>query len=113
MLFICAYFFFLMKRRPPRSTRTDTLFPYTTLFRSLYALVAASLAERTTGAWIAALSARDIPCSKVPGLADMLDDPHLEEIGFFDVPADYPEGIVRALPQPVLFDGIEIGRAHV
>src|SRR3546814_11424452 len=31
---IC-YVFFLMIRRPPRSTRTDTLFPYTTLFRSL------------------------------------------------------------------------------
>src|SRR3546814_3836955 len=29
------FFFFLMIRRPPRSTRTDTLFPYTTLFRSL------------------------------------------------------------------------------
>src|SRR3546814_19849442 len=28
-------FFFLMILRPPRSTRTDTLFPYTTLFRSL------------------------------------------------------------------------------
>src|SRR3546814_13272296 len=28
-------FFFLIIRRPPRSTRTDTLFPYTTLFRSL------------------------------------------------------------------------------
>src|SRR3546814_3342674 len=27
-------FFVLMIRRPPRSTRTDTLFPYTTLFRS-------------------------------------------------------------------------------
>src|SRR3546814_16353793 len=27
-------FFFLKIRRPPRSTRTDTLFPYTTLFRS-------------------------------------------------------------------------------
>src|SRR3546814_14915530 len=27
-------FFFLMIRRPPRSTRTDTLVPYTTLFRS-------------------------------------------------------------------------------
>src|SRR3546814_12038798 len=26
--------FFIMIRRPPRSTRTDTLFPYTTLFRS-------------------------------------------------------------------------------
>src|SRR3546814_18588247 len=30
------YFFFLMIRRPPRSTRTDTLFPYTTLFRSCH-----------------------------------------------------------------------------
>src|SRR3546814_4000745 len=29
-------FFFLRIRRPPRSTRTDTLFPYTTLFRSGY-----------------------------------------------------------------------------
>src|SRR3546814_9686211 len=31
-----TYFFFLMIRRPPRSTRTDTLFPYTTLFRSAF-----------------------------------------------------------------------------
>src|SRR3546814_14164721 len=29
-----SLFVFLMIRRPPRSTRTDTLFPYTTLFRS-------------------------------------------------------------------------------
>src|SRR3546814_20289904 len=35
-VFLCWFyvFFFLMIRRPPRSTRTDTLFPYTTLFRS-------------------------------------------------------------------------------
>src|SRR3546814_12369537 len=41
-MFVCVdiccivfdFFFFLMIRRPPRSTRTDTLFPYTTLFRS-------------------------------------------------------------------------------
>src|SRR3546814_21113212 len=33
----CFCFFFLMIRRPPRSTRTDTLFPYTTLFRSAVA----------------------------------------------------------------------------
>src|SRR3546814_19960129 len=32
--FCSQYVFFLMMRRPPRSTRTDTLFPYTTLFRS-------------------------------------------------------------------------------
>src|SRR3546814_16048177 len=43
LFFINAFFssinslfvFFLMIRRPPRSTRTDTLFPYTTLFRSV------------------------------------------------------------------------------
>src|SRR3546814_21128293 len=34
-MFCQCLFFFLMIRRPPRSTRTDTLFPYTTLFRSL------------------------------------------------------------------------------
>src|SRR3546814_1102440 len=35
-----SLFFFLMIRRPPRSTRTDTLFPYTTLFRSPKAIIA-------------------------------------------------------------------------
>src|SRR3546814_5561830 len=35
-IFICTFLFFLMIRRPPRSTRTDTLFPYTTLFRSTH-----------------------------------------------------------------------------
>src|SRR3546814_9875958 len=34
MFLYVSRFFFLMIRRPPRSTRTDTLFPYTTLFRS-------------------------------------------------------------------------------
>src|SRR3546814_7258612 len=37
MIWLFFSFFFLMIRRPPRSTRTDTLFPYTTLFRSLEA----------------------------------------------------------------------------
>src|SRR3546814_13224651 len=37
-MLVLLLFFLLMIRRPPRSTRTDTLFPYTTLFRS--ALVA-------------------------------------------------------------------------
>src|SRR3546814_12368814 len=40
------FFFFLMIRRPPRSTRTDTLFPYTTLFRSAHGrLIGLGLAE--------------------------------------------------------------------
>src|SRR3546814_12231696 len=36
--------FFLMIRRPPRSTRTDTLFPYTTLFRSAHFLLDGQMA---------------------------------------------------------------------
>src|SRR3546814_3562239 len=39
-------FFFLMIRRPPRSTRTDTLFPYTTLFRSLQRILTDHLAAQ-------------------------------------------------------------------
>src|SRR3546814_7572666 len=42
--------FFLMIRRPPRSTRTDTLFPDTTLFRSLGAARIAGHAARCTAA---------------------------------------------------------------
>src|SRR3546814_4972820 len=42
-------FLFLMIRRPPRSTRTDTLFPYTTLFRSRLHLVR----QRTTASAVA------------------------------------------------------------
>src|SRR3546814_21094663 len=34
-----------MTRRPPRSTRTDTLFPYTTLFRAAFAAVRAEVDE--------------------------------------------------------------------
>src|SRR3546814_2098459 len=38
MSIVVFFVFFLMIRRPPRSTRTDTLFPYPTLFRSLFFL---------------------------------------------------------------------------
>src|SRR3546814_3251296 len=51
MCFLC---FFLMIRRPPRSTRTDTLFPYTTLFRSVVRRVGHI---RAFAAFVALLSA--------------------------------------------------------
>src|SRR3546814_4859809 len=43
-----SFFFFLMIRRPPRSTRTDTLFPYTTLFRSVQAIWQRALRRRAS-----------------------------------------------------------------
>src|SRR3546814_9142661 len=45
--FFVFFFFFLMIRRPPRSTRTDTRFPYTTLFRSEMTEWSSSLARRS------------------------------------------------------------------
>src|SRR3546814_13599166 len=42
-----------MIRRPPRSTRTYTLFPYTTLFRSALECVELSTGSRTGPGWIA------------------------------------------------------------
>src|SRR3546814_4916114 len=52
-------FFFLMIRRPPRSTRTDTLFPYTTLFRSVNLASSAGRAEAVA------------ICRAVPGISCM------------------------------------------
>src|SRR3546814_8894102 len=52
--------FFLMVRPPPRSTRTDTLFPYTTLFRSLVR----ALARRACAVRVLALVARLRPLAE-------------------------------------------------
>src|SRR3546814_110267 len=52
MLFV----FFLMIRRPPRSTRTDTLFPYTTLFRSTSTLVMQDGGEGRIGEYVGGYS---------------------------------------------------------
>src|SRR3546814_4232075 len=49
--------FFLMIRRPPRSTRTDTLFPYTTLFRS----------ERTAGFLVELAASAGLLATASPG----------------------------------------------
>src|SRR3546814_13202397 len=63
MLFIlCFTFFFLMIRRPPRSTRTDTLFPYTTLFRS------ADVVDRALGLCDRAFDVLDAAAGFQPGV---------------------------------------------
>src|SRR3546814_12182995 len=50
MVIWCAFdVFFLMTRLPPRSTRTDTLFPYTTLFRSGRRVRGGAEADRQQG----------------------------------------------------------------
>src|SRR3546814_20446875 len=64
-------FFLLMIRRPPRSTRTDTLFPYTTLFRSLSDVLSADTFIRMKREH-AGMTAGTIPDV---GHVPMLDEP--------------------------------------
>src|SRR3546814_13970741 len=52
-----------MIRRPPKSTRTDTLFPYTTLFRS----------------WLALADRADVPIAPVNTPRTLADDPQFQE----------------------------------
>src|SRR3546814_7316422 len=67
---LCYCVFFLMIRRPPRSTRTDTLLPYTTLFRSPASAVRyprsecarSSPARRSRSGWRHELSRRSTGC---------------------------------------------------
>src|SRR3546814_14070994 len=62
-----SFFFFLMIRRPPRSTRTDTLFPYTTLFRSSFGIHTARPSKETlsllSSSRSSALAPNIPPCS--------------------------------------------------
>src|SRR3546814_16138229 len=70
-------FVFLMIRRPPRSTRTDTLFPYTTLFRSIELAAARTAAVRRIG---------DLDMRRAGQLAlEALDDVAVGDLGMVEV----------------------------
>src|SRR3546814_18430794 len=78
------FFFFLMIRRPPRSTRTDTLFPYTTLFRSIRTCIRILMAGVPAGVDLEALRAA------VAGVEGVVGAHHLhvwqldEEAAYFE-----------------------------
>src|SRR3546814_18470708 len=59
-----------MRRRPPRSTRTDTLFPYTTLFRSLRHYYLRRLRDR--GFWQSAVRGKVNPVAAARSLGQLL-----------------------------------------
>src|SRR3546814_17029849 len=90
-----SVFFFVMIRRPPRSTRTDTLFPYPTRFRSMHQ--AAGDAWRDQEHRIAKRMLRGSHNSN-----DRLTETIDELMGIF-----------FAMPDKVDGDRGQIGRAHV
>src|SRR3546814_1762196 len=65
------WFIFLMIRRPPRSTRTDTLFPYTTLFRSAHRHLVRRFRARDAGVIdLATVDGRDLARQHAAGAGD-------------------------------------------
>src|SRR3546814_2625745 len=63
-----------MIRRPPRSTRTDTLFPYTTLFRSPTTFTAPAAVLDVDGAWLPDGTRHDLaaPITHVGDVAELV-----------------------------------------
>ncbi|MDA8110541.1 MAG: CoA transferase [Betaproteobacteria bacterium] len=65
-----------------------------------YALVAEEMLKRTTGEWLAALEAADIPVQRMNSLDDIVADPHLAAIGYFREVEHPTEGRLRSLAVP-------------
>src|SRR3546814_6643939 len=102
-----------MIRRPPRSTRTDTLFPYTTLFRSVHHMYATGLPSISLGFFSAASEAVAIPTGVqiFAFIATML----LGRV-IFSVPMLFVTGALAIFVAGGLTGvmvALEIGRAHV
>ena len=59
--------------------------------------------ERTTDDWLDLLARHDIPAARVNSLDDLVDDPHLRAVGFFE-PIEHPtEGPILGMKAPVRF----------
>src|SRR3546814_20294011 len=109
--FLSSCLFFLMIRRPPRSTRTDTLFPYTTLFRSLlrrFFALPRPLLRPFAYRWTQLPCSSQQPSSRHPQvrrgeqhehLRGVLRQAAITHLGVAKLPLDHPKR--------------EIGRAHV
>src|SRR3546814_12813866 len=92
-----------MIRRPPRSTRTDTLFPYTTLFRSPHAPVHATTPRRPRRAAIRAAAAAARPVRRlVAGARNRADGrpQHAAAPAVPRPPQPAPRADTRARPPP-------------
>src|SRR3546814_11511199 len=78
-----------MIRRPPRSTRTHTLFPYTTLFRSDGALMAALRDGRRVDARGLEIDSANVSAAIARGLSVVQGDADVDLAGYPDKSFDY------------------------
>jgi len=69
----------------------------------LYETVSESLLVRSAAEWLALFLAHDIPAGPAYGLDELLDDPHLADVGFFQTVEHPSEGALRCAPTPLRF----------
>ncbi|MES1941952.1 CoA-transferase family III family protein 44 [Salinisphaera sp. T5B8] len=69
----------------------------------LYAVLGEAMPARTSTEWLAEFRRLDIPCGPVNRLEDLLDDPHLAAVGFFQRVAHPSEGAINTIRQPLRF----------
>ncbi|OBK14201.1 CaiB/BaiF CoA transferase family protein [Mycobacterium asiaticum] len=69
---------------------------------TVYALLAETFAQRTTGEWLDLLRRLQIPASPISSPAALFDDPHLDAVGFFET-VDSSHGPVRFPGVPTWF----------
>src|SRR3546814_14751267 len=97
-----------MTRRPPRATRTDTLFPYTTLFRSIVVLRQVELAEPAQNLELEGAAAPGVaqplqPLDRLVGIDRLLLEAEVDQHVFG----------ARAVEAVAAVLDLQIGRAHV
>ncbi|HWB44455.1 MAG TPA: CoA transferase [Hyphomicrobiaceae bacterium] len=74
----------------------------------LYDMLAAALPARSTADWLATFERLDIPCQPVRTPADLMNDPHLEDVGFFTPGFASETPVVRTLRQAVNVEGVRV-----
>src|SRR3546814_2691224 len=108
-----------MIRRPPRSTRTDTLFPYTTLFRSIAEGLGARMDEigtlvtREAGMpkWLSVMVQAGLPINSFSAAGQIAESYDYETTVGNSLVVKEPVGVVGAIT-PWNYP-LQIGRAHV
>ncbi|MFZ4410583.1 MAG: CoA transferase, partial [Paracraurococcus sp.] len=63
------------------------------------------LAQRTTAEWLEIFAAADVPAARYNTLDDLLEDPHLQDVGFWHFDDHPTEGRIRRTRTPVTFAG--------
>jgi crotonobetainyl-CoA:carnitine CoA-transferase CaiB-like acyl-CoA transferase len=99
--------FFEMIGRPELNddARFHTLAGRTEHLEEMYTIVGEALAQGTTAEWFERLTGAGIPAVPYNRVDDLFDDPHLDDVGFWQEVEHPTEGTLLQVPTPFLFDG--------